>query len=79
MKGKNKSHGKMVELFLWKTTCNKDHLEVCLPISRLLSATKFFFWQNTDPISPFHVMNFYVFYPPLNNLLMTTSITFIIS
>ena len=37
MKGKNKSHGKMVELFSWKTTYNEDHLEVCLPIRRLLS------------------------------------------
>ena len=37
MKGKNKSHGKMVELFSWKTTYNKDHLEVCLPIRRLSS------------------------------------------
>ena len=26
-----------IELFSWKTTSNKDHLEVCLPNSRLLS------------------------------------------
>ena len=27
----------IVELFSWKTTSHKDHLEVCLPNSRLLS------------------------------------------
>ena len=26
-----------VELFSWKTTSNKDHIEVCLPNGRLLS------------------------------------------
>ena len=26
-----------LELFSWKTTSHKDHLEVCLPNSRLLS------------------------------------------
>ena len=26
-----------VELFSWKATSHKDHYEVCLPISRLLS------------------------------------------
>ena len=26
-----------IELFSWKTTSHKDHLEVCLPMCRLLS------------------------------------------
>ena len=33
----NHSSTRQVELIAWKTTSHKDHLEVCLPNSRLLS------------------------------------------
>ena len=33
---------KQVELFSWKTTCYNDHLELCLPNTRLLSGL---FWM----------------------------------
>ena len=37
---------KDVELFSWKTTYNKDHLEACLPNSRLLISGLFGMWSS---------------------------------
>ena len=51
-----------VELFSWKTTSHKDHLEVCLPNSRLLSGL-IGMWSSTkitlSTYSSLMLMHFY--------------------